>query len=567
MLKFSIRKIGVISRTYRHLNRYQQIVRVLFKYGFQEFVEGLGIDQYVEIGLQLISRQRREQLESLSRAERVRLAIEELGPSFIKIGQILSTRPDLIPLEYIQELAKLQDKVPPFSYEEVRETIKTETGKYPEDIFKRFNKETMAAGSIGQVHLALLGDDEEVVVKVQRPGIHKLIEVDLEIMLHLATLMERHLKKVEVYQPTKIVEEFSRTLEKEIDYLTEASYLDRFARLFMSDETVYVPKVYHALSTERILTMEYIDGIKASEVDRLRQEDYDLKLLAERGALLILKQIFVHGFFHADPHPGNIFFLPNNTICYIDFGMMGRISSQDQEDFADLIMAVVQRDEKKAGNALLKITSFQKEPDRKKLDRDLAEFMERHLYQSLQNIEVGKLMQQLLEIVTKYRIQLKPEFFLLMKALSSVEGVGLVLDPEFEIITHAEPFIRRIQMSRLNPRRIFMDMIDSGSEFVALLKQMPRDLQVILKMAREGNLKIEFEHQGLEPLLFSLDRVSNRIAFSIVLASLLVSSSLIILSGIPPKWNEIPIIGLTGFLVAAVMGFWLLISILKHGRM
>jgi ubiquinone biosynthesis protein len=567
MLKLSIRKIGVISRTYRHLNRYQQILRILFKYGFQDFVEGLGIEQYIEIGLQLISRQRREQLESLGRAERVRLAIEELGPTFIKLGQVLSTRPDLIPLEYIEELAKLQDEVPPFSYEEAREIIKAETGKDPEEIFKRFNKKTLAAGSIGQAHLALLEDGEEVVVKVQRPGIRQIIEVDLEIMLHLATLMERHLEELELHQPTKIVEEFARTIEKEIDYLTEASHVDRFARLFMSDETVYVPKIYHALSTERVLTMEYIDGIKATEIDRLRQEEYDLKLLAERGALLILKQIFVHGFFHADPHPGNIFFLPNNTVCYIDFGMMGRVNRQDQEDFADLIMAVVQRDEKKAGNVLLKITSFQKEPDRRKLDRDLADFMDRHLYQPLQNIEVGKLMQHLMDLTTKYGIQLRPEFFLLMKAMGSVEGVGLVLDPEFEIVSYTEPFIRRIQLNRLDPRRIFMDMVDSGSEFVALLRQLPRDLQAILKLAKEGRLKIDFEHQGLDPLLFSLDRVSNRIAFSIVLAALLVASSLIILSGIPPKWHEIPIIGLTGFLVAAIMGFWLLLSILRHGRM
>jgi ubiquinone biosynthesis protein len=567
MLKLSIRKIGVISRTYRHLNRYQQILRILFKYGFQEFVEGLGIEQYIEIGMQLISRQRREQIENHTTAERVRLAIEELGPTFVKLGQILSTRPDLIPLEYVKELAKLQDKVPSFPYEEVREIIKKETGQYPEDIFERFDKETIAAGSIGQVHKARLRDGDDVVVKVQRPRIHKMIEVDLEIMLHLATLMERHLEEVEVHQPTRIVEEFARTIEKEIDYLTEASHVDRFSRLFLADDTVYVPKIYHALCTERILTLEYIDGIKASDLDRIHEEGYDPKLLAERGALLILKQIFQHGFFHADPHPGNVFFLPNNIICYIDFGMMGRINRQDQEDFADLVMAVAERDEKKAGNALLKITSFKKEPDRRELDRDLADFMERHLFQPLQNLEVGKLLQQLLEIVTKYGIQLKPEFFILMKALSSVEGIGKELDPDFEIVTYTEPFIRRIQMNRLNPRRIFMDMVDSGSEFVTLLKQLPRDLQVIFRLAKEGRLKIEFEHQGLEPLLFALDRISNRIAFSIVLASLIVASSLIILSGIPPKWHEIPIVGLTGFLVAALMGFWLLVSILRHGRM
>ncbi len=567
MPKLSIRKIGVISRTYRHLDRYQQILRVFFKYGFQDFVEGLKIEQYIEIGLQLISRKHREQTEKFTRAERIRMALEELGPTFIKLGQILSTRPDLIPLEYVQELSKLQDNVPPFSYEEVREIVKAETGKVPEDLFQHFEKAPLAAGSIGQVHRALLRNGEEVVVKAQRPGIREIIEVDTEIMLHLAFLMESHLEEIEVQQPTKVVEEFARTIEKEIDYLTEASHIDRFAGLFLSDETIYVPKVFHELSTERILTMEYIDGIKASEIDLLRQKSYDLQLLAERGALLILKQVFVHGFFHADPHPGNIFFLPNNIVCYLDFGMMGRVSNKDQENFTDLIMAVVERDERKAGDALLKITNFQKEPDRRELNRDLAEFMDRHLYQSLQHLEVGKLLQQLLEIVTRYGIQLKPEFFLLMKALSAVESVGLMLDPEFEIVKHAEPFIRRIQASRLSPKRIAGDAIETGAELLGLLKETPGEVRAIFKQAREGKIKIEFVHKGLEEMFFTHDRISNRIPFAILLASLIVASSLIVLADIPPKWNEIPIIGLTGFVVAAIMGFWLLVSILRHGKM
>lgn len=564
----SIRKIGLVSRTYRHLDRYQQILRVLFKYGFQDFVEILRIEQYIEIGLQLISRKSREQIEKFSRVERVRMALEELGPTFIKLGQLLATRPDLVPLEYVEELSKLQDDVPPVTFKEVRTVVKEETGKFPEDLFHRFEKASLAAGSIGQVHRALFKSGEEVVVKVQRPGIRKIIEVDIEIMLHLASLMEKHLEALEVFQPIRIVEEFARTIEKEIDYLAEASHIDRFAALFLTDKTIYVPKVFHELTTKRILTMEYIDGTKASDIDHLLgQEDCDPHLLAERGALLILKQIFVHGFFHADPHPGNIFFLPNNIVCYLDFGMMGRINHKDQEDFTDLIMAVVQRDERKAGNALLKLTNFRKEPDRRELDRDLAEFMDRHLYQSLQQLEVGKLLQQLLGIISRYGIQLKPEFFLLIKALNSVEGVGLMLDPEFEIVKYAEPFIRRIQANRMSPKRIAGDALEAGTEFLDLLKDTPSEVRAILKQAREGKIKIEFEHKGLEQMFFTHDQISNRIAFAIVLASLIVSSSLIVLAGIPPKWHEIPIIGLTGFMVAAIMGFWLLVSILRHGKM
>jgi ubiquinone biosynthesis protein len=563
----SIRKIGLIGRTYRHLNRYRQILSVLFKYGFGDLVETLKIEQYLEIGLQMISRKRREQIERLTRAERVRMALEELGPTFVKLGQILSTRPDLIPLEYIHEFTKLQDQVPPIPYEEVREIIKSETGRFPEEIFRHFEKTPLAAASIGQVNRAELKDTEEVAIKVQRPGIRRIIEVDLEIMLHLAALMERHIEELELQRPTRIVEEFARTLEKELDYRAEASHIERFARQFIDDETLYVPKVFREMTTERILTMEYIDGIKASEVDRLRGERYDLHTIATRGADLMMKQIFIQGFFHADPHPGNIFILPNNVVCYLDFGMMGRMSRQEREDFADLVVHAIGRDEKRLLDALLRLTSFDEEPDRGLLERDVMELVDRYLYRPLKELEIGGLLHRLLEILTRHRLRLKPDLFLMIKALSTAEALGRALDEDFEIIRHLEPFVRDIQSSRLHPRRIASEMVDSGVGLVHLLKEIPGEVRAILKQAREGKLRIEFEHRGLDPMLFTQDRTSNRIAFSIVLASLIIGSSLIVLSDIPPKWKEIPIIGLAGFVVAGVMGFWLLISILRRGRM
>lgn len=562
----SIRKIGVIGRTYRHLNRYRQILRVLFKYGFGDIVDTLKIEQYLEIGLSMVSRKRREKIDRLTRAERIRIALQELGPTFVKLGQILSTRPDLVPFEYVRELSKLQDQVPSFPYEEVREIIKSETGSFPEEIFPYFEEEPLAAASIGQVHRAKLGDDE-VVVKVQRPGIRKIIEVDLEIMLHLAGLMERHLAELEIHRPTRIVEEFARTLEKEINYIVEASHIERFARQFMDDNTIYVPKVFREMTTAGILTMEYIEGIKASRVELLQEQGYDLPEITKRGAQLIMKQVFIHGFFHADPHPGNVFILPNNVICYLDFGMMGRISGQEQDDFADIVIAVVRRNERKAVDAILKITNYDKEPDRGELERDLGELIDQHLYIPLKDLEVGRLLQQLLEKLTKHRLTLKPDLFLMMKAFVAVEGLGRMLDEDFQIIEHAEPFIRHIRARRLNPKNVAGDLIDSGTEMIQLLKEIPRELRAILKQAREGKIKIEFEHHGLEPMLFTHDRTSNRIAFAIVLAALIIGSSLITLSGIPPKWHDIPIIGLAGFVVAGFMGFWLLISIVRRGRM
>ena len=563
----SIRKIGIIGRAYRHLNRYRHILTVLFKYGFGDLVDILKIEQYLEIGLQMISRKRREQVEKLSRAERVRMVMEELGPTFVKLGQILSTRPDLISVEFIQELSKLQDNVPPFPYTEARQIIESELGRPLEDIFQHFEDTPLAAASIGQVHRAQLKDGEEVVVKVQRPGIRKTIEVDLEIMLHLASLMERHLEELQVHRPVRIVQEFARTLEKEIDYTIEALHIERFARQSMDDPTVYVPKVFRNTTTERVLTMEYIDGIKASEIDRIEREGLDRKIITARGADLILRQIFDHGFFHADPHPGNIFVLPDNVICYIDFGMMGSIDRQTREDFADLIHTVVHHDESMATQMLLKLTEYDEKPDVRVLERDLTEFIGQHLYVPLKDLQMEKLLHQLLKILSRHRLQIPQNLFLMMKALATVEGIGLLLDPDFEMIKQTIPFIQRVKMARYHPKRMANDIIRSGVEFVKLMQEIPGETREILEQMKQGKIKMEFEHKGLEPMLSTYDQISNRIAFAIVIAALIIGSALIVLSKTPPFLFGISFIGIIGFLAAALMGLWLLIAILKKGKL
>lgn len=563
----SIRKIGVIGRTYRHLNRYRQILTVLFKYGFGDLVDVLKIEQYLEIGLQMISRKRREQVDRLTRSERVRMALEELGPTFVKLGQMLSTRPDLIAVEFIEELSKLQDRVPPFSYAEVSQIIESDLGGLPENIFEHFEESPLAAASIGQVHRARLKDGEEVVVKVQRPGIRKIIEVDLEIMLHLASLMERHLEEFQVNRPARIVEEFARTLEKEIDYTIEASHIERFNRQFIDDATVYVPKVFRETTTERVLTMEYIEGVKASEIERIEKEGLDRKVITARGADLILKQVFDHGFFHADPHPGNIFVLPGNVICYLDFGMMGSIDRQSREDFADLVHSVVRRDESGAMQALLMLTQYDEEPDTRLLSRDLADFMGQHLYRPLKDLHMEKLLQQLMELISRHRLQTPPDLFLMLKALATVEGVGLSLDPEFHMINQAAPFVKRVKMEQLHPKRVASDILKSGVDLVRLMQEIPGELRELLRQMKRGKVKMEFEHRGLEPMQKTYDQISNRIAFSIVIAALIVGSALIVLSKTPPFLFGIPVIGIIGFVAAAVMGMWLLIAILRKGRL
>jgi ubiquinone biosynthesis protein len=560
-------KTGDIGRTYRHMQRYRQILTVLFKYGFGDLVVALKIEQYLEIGLQMISSKRREKIETLSRAVRVRMVLEELGPTFLKMGQILSTRPDILPVEFMQELSKLQDEVPPFPYSEVQATIQKEFNKSVGQKFSSFDEQPLAAASIGQVHKAKMPDGKNVVVKIQRPGIQRTIKVDLEIMMHLAGLMELHLEGWDIQRPTRIVEEFARTLEKELDYTLEAAHMERFARQFEDEPAVYVPQVYREATTSRVLTMEHISGIKASDIDRLEKEGLDRSEIARQGLILIMKQIFVHGFFHADPHPGNIFVLPDNVICYIDFGMMGRLDLETRERFADLIMSIVHRDEREATKVLLRLTLSEEEPNYPALQRDTAEFMDKHCYRPLKDVDLGALLHQLLEMATKHRLGVPPDLFLMIKALSTVEGLGRILDPDLDVIEQATPFIKHIQLNRIHPRRIAKDMASSGTDLFHLLKDIPGEVRTILKLARQGKVKIEFEHRGLEPMIAANDRISNRLSFAVVLASLVIGSGLIVLSGVPPRWHEIPVIGLIGFLVAGAMGFWLLISIMRSGRM
>jgi ubiquinone biosynthesis protein len=563
----SIRKIGIISRTYRHLNRYRHILAVLLKHGFGGVVESLKIDQYLEVGLQLISKKRTPREEPLTRPQRLRMALEELGPTYIKLGQVLSTRPDLIPVEFTDELSKLQDSVPPFPFADAEIIIQRELGAPSSDVFDHIDIEPAASASIGQVHRARLKNGEEAAVKIQRPGIRAVIEVDLEIMLHLATLAERHVEELALHKPVTIVEEFARTLEKEIDFRIEADNIDRIAQGFLNDPTVYIPAVFREFSAAGILTTEYVEGIKISKIGELDAAGYDRRLLCSRGADIVLKQVFHHGFFHADPHPGNIFALPGNVICLLDFGMVGVVDRQTRELFVELVDSVVRRNESRAAQVLLQLTSWEQQPDLRQMERELSDFMGRHLYRPLKDIEVGKLLHDLLEIATRFRLRLPPDIFLMLKAISTVEAVGRMLDPEFDMIAKAAPFIEQVLMGRFKPQRVAEDVGDLAARMLKFLHQFPKDLLDLAGLLRQQKLSLQIKHDGLEKVLATHDQISNRISFSIVIAALIVGSALIVISKTPPLFYGISLIGIIGFLAAALMGIWLLVAILKKGKL
>ncbi len=566
-MMLSIRKIGVIGRTYRHLSRYRQILGVFFKYGFGDIIERLKIDQYIEVGLQMIAKDRRPRVERLAGAQRLRMAIEELGPTYIKLGQILSTRPDLIPPDFLDELAKLQDHVPPRGYDAIRQVFQDQFGQFPEDLFESFSETPFASASIGQVYQARLKDGEEVAVKVQRPGVHKTIEIDLEIMLHLATLMERHIEEMALYRPVKIVEEFAKSLEREIDYAIEAANMERIAQLFLDDPTLYIPKVHGELSTSRVITMEFIQGVKVSDISGLKKMGLDCKVITQRGANICLKQIFSHGIFHADPHPGNIFVLPDNVICLIDFGMVGAVDRQTREDFVALIENVVKKDEDGATRVLLKLALWDDEPDLRLLRKDVSEFINAHLYRPLKDINFSKILSHLLELSSRNQLRIPPDLFLMMKALGVLEGVAAHLDPDFDLIAHCAPFIEEVKINRYHPERISSDMMRLGSELVYFLHHFPNDLLEIARLAKQKKLTLNIRHTGLAETRATNDRTSNRISFAIVIAALLIGSAVIVNSAIPPFFYGISLIGIIGFLAAVIMGVWLLIAILRKGRL
>ena len=556
-------KLGRLTRTYASVQRYRQILFVLIKYGFDDLIATLKVEKYLGFKWNPFSKKRSEDVDRMSRAARIRLVLEELGPTFTKMGQALSTRSDLLPDDILEELAKLQDRVKPFPFEDVAEIVSKELEVDLEEAFPQFEPEPIAAGSIGQVHRAQLADGTHVAVKVQRPGIRKRIEVDLEILGDMAYLIENNMEIGHIHRPTKVVDEFSRTIRKELDYSVEAANVERFAQIFEDESDVFVHQLFREQSTTRILTFEYVEGIKPTNLDLLITRGLDPVIIARKGAEQVMAQVFMHGFFHGDPHPGNLLVKEDNVICFLDFGMMGRIDRNSRETFADLLLQIVQRNEAKVAEALLKITHSHGFADRSSLERDISELLDLYLHRHLKDIEIGVLIQQLLTLTVKFELGIPAPYFLLIKAVTQIEDLGRRLDPEFDFVERAGPFVKKIVRDRYNPKRIARNFYETGSDVLFLIKDVPGEIRELLKQAKRGKMKIELEHLGLKPLLSTFEKVSNRISSAIVLASLIVGSSVIVLSGVPPKWNDIPLIGLAGFLFSGILGLALVRSISK----
>jgi len=556
------------NRNLRSIRRYRNILGILIKYGFGHFVEQLNIDYYLELGRKIVTLgSAPKEIERLTQPQRLRLALEELGPTFIKLGQLLSTRPDIIPKDYVFELKKLQDKVPSVPVDEIRKQIAQELGQPVEEILAEFSTEPLAAASIAQVHRGRLHGGEEVVFKVRRPGVRKVVETDLDILSGLAQLMEAHVPALELYDPVGLVKEFRRTISREMDFSREGATIDRFAANFERDDSIHIPKVYWDYTGETVLALEYVPGIKVSELDALKEAGHDLKVIARKGATAFLRQVFEHGLFHGDPHPGNVFILPGDTICMLDYGMVGRLSEDLKLELTELLLSLLQRDVDRIISQLLYAGELTDDADLKSLKRDLSEFIEDYYDILLQDIKVGKLLVDFIEILTEHRIRFPSDLMLLARALIAMEGLGRQLDPAFNMIEHVRPFAEKIVRDRLAPTNMTREFGKILHGYGSLARNLPRDLKEFINRINRNKFKIDLEHRGLERLISDLDKSSNRISFSLLISALIIGSSLIMQTNKGPMLFGFPVLGFLGYSVAGLLGLWLAIAILRSGRL
>ncbi|MDR4497764.1 MAG: AarF/UbiB family protein [Candidatus Scalindua sp.] len=558
---------GDITQKIYNIDRLRQILQVLAKYGFGYIVDRLMIDQrIVSKNLFRFGPMNKLKIFDLSVPVRARKVLEELGPAFIKLGQILSTRPDVIPLEFCKEFEKLQDKVPSFDFKKVEEVIRSELKKPVDEIFNNFSHTPVAAASLSQVHYAELKTGENVVVKVQRPDIRKVIIKDLKILDGLAKLIEKHIEESRIYSPVGIVNEFQETILKEMDFNAEAAHIARFQLNFKDTDTVYVPKVYHTVSTGRVLTLERIEGTKITDREEIEKSGLDRKQIAVNGANAILKQVFIDGFFHADPHPGNIFVIEGNKIVFLDYGMVGRIDEETKDQLANILTAITERDVSEISETFLAMGMID-EVDVRKLNLSLADIMDSYYGLPLKDLRVGPLLVDIVKLVPQYKVKILPDLFLLAKTVLTIESVGKRLYPEFNMAVQAKPFVESLLKSRYSPKKIAKEIRKFAKELNRLKNSLPKDINLILNKIKKGTLKIDFEHKGLENLILHMDKVSNRIAFSVIIAALVIGSSIIMQTDKGSLFLGFPVLGIIGYLVASVLGFGLAIAILRSGRL
>ena len=510
---------------------------------------------------------RKIEVTQLNYAQRIRLALEELGPTFIKLGQVLSTRPFLIPPDLVLELTKLQDQVSPFPFPDAKNVIEKELGKSLSEIFSSFEEKAIASASLAQVHKAYLKDGTEVAVKVQRPGIKTVIDADMRILSMLADLAVRHIPESRQYDPKGIVEELAKTTREELDFINEGQNIDIFRKNFSDLPEIKILRVFWELSTPKVLTTEFIHGIKVSEFAQLSAKGLDRKLIARRGAELVFKQIFDFGFFHADPHPGNILILDGNVIAPLDFGMVGSLSDSQMEELGDIVASFVEGDVRKIVRVLLETEIVDEKVNLRRLEIDLSSLLQKFKRQPLGRLNMRDLFWDAYQIFKRYDMRARAELMLLSKGLVTYEELARSLDPDFQMAEQIKPYVAKLIKKRFSPGKFVKDAVSGFSDMRKLAGGLPFEVKRILQKSRKGEMSVELRHRDLDKLILELDRSSNRVAFAMVIAAIIVGSSMILRLEIGYKIFGFSALGLLGFLMAGVLGIGLVIAIIKSGRL
>lgn len=552
--------------TINDINRFRQIVAVLFKHGFGQLVDQiLSADTPLA---NLIGKFRKEDedtglIESNNTlARRALLVLQELGPTFIKLGQILSTRADLIPDEFIQEFKTLQDNVPPFSFEEARLQIETELGGKIENIFEQFDERQIATASIGQVYTAVLKTGEEVVVKVQRPNVAFVIQRDIDLLYILARLAERQSPDLRLLNPVGIVQEFEKAIHRELDYNTELRNALRFREAFKYHDQIVIPDVHKQYSGRKVFTMEKIKGVKITNAEHI---GCDKKILARVALSAILHMVFENGFFHADPHPGNLFALPGNRIAILDLGMVGRLDEEMRDKMADLVIALNTRDTEGVARSLYSIGKSEQKVDFAEFKKDVGEVLDKIQGLPLSEIHFSEILNELIQGAKKNRIKVPNDYTLMGKAIITIEGIGRVLDPSLNLEEEAEPFVRKLIQDRWTAKRIGLDMYKKGKELYELSDYVPGQVVSLLDDLQNGNIKIKLEETKQDNTLKIWEQIVGKLAAGIITASLLVcSTAFLVVTKESFTFRGLPltlVLGLGYLAIAVILGLNLLRNI------
>lgn len=556
-----------IKRTIQNIRRMRELVGVLFKYGFEDVVTHTQLRRFVSRKRRIKWTRRGKPVFEYSRFERIRMAAEELGPTFVKLCQVLSNRPDIIPDGLIAEFEKLQSNVPPFPTKKAIATIEKETGKNISEIFSFFEETPLGSASIGQVHRARLVSGEEVVVKIQRPGVRKQIESDLQIIKDIVSFGDNYFKKQGVLNAMDIVESFEKIMQKELLYLTEARAMEQFRNFYKDNYSFYVPKPYKELSTEKVLVIEFVSGCKITNVTQLREWGLEPTEIAEAGMDVYLTQIFEFGYFHADPHPGNIIIQENGRIVLIDFGMVGKMMDQDKYAFAGVFIAMANSDAKQMAIQLRALSIEHDIRDMRRLELDLNDIIEDFAYLDVDESSIADISNRLQSIMYKNKMVVPGGVFLIFRALAILEGIGKTIHPHFNTMEKVKPFGRKLIVEQYSAKNLWKEFTFRGQSFYSFLSSFPYELKGILRKLRKGELKIEVEDPGRKTLLDKLDAVGNRLSLSLV-TSALVMAAAIIMTADPGygKGEGIPKVSILLFVMASILGFFLLVSMFRSGK-